>query len=159
MKMLYDGQPIALKPEAEEVATFFAQVLGTDYAKNATFCKNFIDDFSKVLKEHDRNAAAVIKQFDKCDFQPIRVYLDEQRDQRKIDNKLNKDKIKKEKAEIDAKYGWALMDGRKEKVGNFRIEPPGLFRGRGDHPLTGFLKTRVTPEQITINIDEDAEIP
>jgi hypothetical protein len=33
-----------------------------------------------------------------------------------------------------------LLDGRKEKIGNFRVEPPGLFRGRGEHPKKGFLK-------------------
>jgi DNA topoisomerase-1 len=45
------------------------------------------------------------------------------------------------------------------KVGNYRIEPPGLFRGRGQHPLTGTLKTRVLPEQVTLNIGENAMIP
>lgn len=49
-------------------------------------------------------------------------------------------KIKAEKLAIDEKYGWCVLDGRKEKVGNFRIEPPGLFRGRGEHPKTGCLK-------------------
>jgi hypothetical protein len=31
-------------------------------------------------------------------------------------------------------YGVATIDGHDEKIGNFRIEPPGLFRGRGEHP-------------------------
>ncbi|CAG8727243.1 146_t:CDS:2, partial [Ambispora leptoticha] len=44
-------------------------------------------------------------------------------------------------------------------VGNFRIEPPGLFRGRGKHPKTGKLKLRVAPESVTINIGKDAKIP
>lgn len=52
-----------------------------------------------------------------------------------------------------------MLDGRKEKVGNFRIEPPGLFRGRGEHPKTGSLKLRVQPEQITLNIGKDAPVP
>lgn len=33
-----------------------------------------------------------------------------------------------------------MVDGRKEKVGNYHIEPPGLFQGRGAHPLQGKLK-------------------
>lgn len=53
----------------------------------------------------------------------------------------------------------AIVDGRKEKVGNFRIEPPGLFRGRGSHPKTGKLKTRVLPEQVTLNLGLNAKIP
>ena len=44
------------------------------------------------------------------------------------------------------------MDGHKQKVGNFRIEPPGLFRGRGDHPKQGKLKKRVHAKDIIINI-------
>ena len=39
-------------------------------------------------------------------------------------------------------------------MGNFRVEPPGLFRGRGDHPKMGKLKARIYPRDITINIGE-----
>ena len=28
----------------------------------------------------------------------------------------------------------------RERIGNFKIEPPGLFRGRGDHPKQGMIK-------------------
>lgn len=38
------------------------------------------------------------------------------------------------------------------QVGNFRVEPPGLFRGRGDHPKMGKFKRRIFPRDITINI-------
>ena len=38
------------------------------------------------------------------------------------------------------------------QVGNFRVEPPGLFRGRGDHPKMGKFKRRIYPCDITINI-------
>lgn len=43
---------MTLAPEAEEVASFFAAILETDYPKNPTFVKNFFNDFLKVLKEH-----------------------------------------------------------------------------------------------------------
>ena len=32
------------------------------------------------------------------------------------------------------------------------MEPPGLFRGRGDHPKMGKFKRRIYPRDITINI-------
>ena len=38
------------------------------------------------------------------------------------------------------------------QVGNFRVEPPGLFRGRGEHPRMGKLKSRIYPRDIVINI-------
>lgn len=69
-------------------------------------------------------------------------------------------KAERDKAEL--KYTTAVMDGRVEKVcilgwlfrrgahvqlssqvGNFRVEPPGLFRGRGEHPKMGMIKVRL----------------
>ena len=67
-------------------------------------------------------------------------------------SKEEKNKIKDANAEIADKYGFCMMDGHKQKVGNFRIEPPGLFRGRGDHPKQGKLKKRVQARDIIINI-------
>jgi DNA topoisomerase-1 len=55
--------------------------------------------------------------------------------------------------------GYALVDGFREKLANFRVEPPGLFRGRGTHPKSGTLKQRVTPEDVTINIGPNTPIP
>ena len=62
------------------------------------------------------------------------------KEEKKKLSKEEKAAIKKEKDELEAKYKTCLLDGRKENVGNFRIEPPGLFRGRGKHPKTGKLK-------------------
>ena len=31
----------------------------------------------------------------------------------------------------------------RQKIGNFKTEPPGLFRGRGDHPKQGRIKVGV----------------
>ena len=56
-------------------------------------------------------------------------------------------------------YGFCMIDGHKEKIGNFRIEPPGLFRGRGDHPKMGTLKKRVMPEDVIINCSKGAQVP
>ncbi|KAF7140768.1 hypothetical protein RHSIM_Rhsim06G0224400 [Rhododendron simsii] len=67
--------------------------------------------------------------------------------------------LREEKMQQEEKYMWAIVDGVKEKVGNFRVEPPGLFRGRGEHPKMGKLKKRIRPRDITINIGKDAPIP
>ena len=34
-----------------------------------------------------------------------------------------------------------------------------MFRGRGDHPKTGTLKTRTFPEAVSLNLSEDACVP
>lgn len=52
-----------------------------------------------------------------------------------------------------------MLDGYKQKISNFKIEPPGLFRGRGEHPKMGKLKRRVNPEDITLNLDKKSPVP
>jgi DNA topoisomerase I len=44
-------------------------------------------------------------------------------------------------------------------VGNFRVEPPGLFRGRGEHPKMGRIKRRIYPKDIVINIGKGVPVP
>jgi DNA topoisomerase-1 len=39
------------------------------------------------------------------------------------------------------------------------MEPPGAFRGRGEHPKMGKLKSRVLPEQVSLNLSECAPVP
>ena len=51
------------------------------------------------------------------------------------------------------------MDGKQQPVGNFRIEPPGIFLGRGCNPKLGKVKKRIQPEDIIINIGKTSEAP
>ncbi|KXS15148.1 hypothetical protein M427DRAFT_123840 [Gonapodya prolifera JEL478] len=157
VKMKYDGREIDLDPEAEEVAGFYAQLVGTEWVENPTFRKNFFEDWLAVLAKSKKSHP--IKSLEKCDFSPLTEYYAKIRDERKSMTKEQKEASKAEKLALDEKYGWALIDGRKEKIGNFRIEPPGLFRGRGAHPKAGRLKKRVMPEQVVINIGADAKVP
>ncbi|GAA6010283.1 hypothetical protein JCM11491_006248 [Sporobolomyces phaffii] len=159
VKMKYNGKQVELAPEAEEVASFFAAILESDHVKNPTFVANFFADWLKILAEYPPLDGTKIKDFDKCDFTPIFAYLETEKAKKKELTAAQKKALKAEKDVAEDKYKTCLLDGRKEKVGNFRIEPPGLFRGRGEHPKTGMLKTRVAPEQITINIGKGATIP
>lgn len=68
-------------------------------------------------------------------------------------------KIKEQNEDIIKEYGFCVIDGHKERIGNFKIEPPGLFRGRGEHPKMGMLKKRVLPEDVIINCSKDSKIP
>ncbi len=103
----------------------------------------------------------IVQELSKCDFSGIKKHLDEEREAKKARGKLADVKAanKAEKDRIEDIYGYAMVDSCREKVGNFRVEPPGLFRGRGDHPKTGKLKTRLRPEDITINIGRNEPIP
>ncbi|XP_028804027.1 DNA topoisomerase 1 alpha-like [Neltuma alba] len=154
IKMLYKGKPVALTPEQEEVATMFAVMRDTDYMQKETFKSNFWSDWRKLLgKNH------VIQNLEGCDFTPIYDWYQVEKEKKKQMSTEEKKALKEEKAKQEEKYMWAIVDGVKEKVGNFRVEPPGLFRGRGEHPKMGKLKRRIHPSDITINIGKDAPIP
>ncbi|KAL4938289.1 hypothetical protein BDV06DRAFT_201179 [Aspergillus oleicola] len=165
VKMKYDGIPVDLHPDAEEVAGFFGGMLNsTQNVENPTFQKNFFTDFKNILKKtggaKDQKGNKVdIKDFKKCDFVPIFQYYDTQRQEKKALPPAEKKRLKAEKDEQEAPFMYCMWDGRKQKVGNFRVEPPSLFRGRGEHPKTGHVKLRVQPEQITINIGKEARVP
>jgi DNA topoisomerase-1 len=123
-----------------------------------------------------------IQKYELCDFRPMWEYFEIEKERKKGMTKDEKKALKAEKDALEENYKTCLLDGRKEKVGNFRVEPPSLFRGRGEHPKTGMLKVsdhckwpndperskltsfllyqrRVQPEQITINIGADAKVP
>jgi len=51
VKMKYDGVPVTMAPEAEEVAGFMAQLIKADQAKDKKFTENFFSDWTKVLKD------------------------------------------------------------------------------------------------------------
>lgn len=52
IKMKYDGKPLTLPPESEEVAGFFAAMLETDHAKDDKFRENFFRDFKAMLAKY-----------------------------------------------------------------------------------------------------------
>lgn len=160
VKLYYDGKPVDLPPQAEEVAGFFAAMLETDHVKLPIFQKNFMHDFLEVLNENGGTRNNVeIKDFEKLDFTKIAEYFQVQKEQKKQLSPQEKKQLKLEKEEFEKPYKFCEIDGRIEQVGNFRIEPPGLFRGRGAHPKNGKLKRRVYPEDVVLNLDKNAPIP
>ncbi|XWW97144.1 hypothetical protein V2A60_005125 [Cordyceps javanica] len=169
VKLKYDGQEVTLPLEAEEVASFWVAMMtpaSSHHLENPTFRQNFFNDFSEIIKKAGgaKNAAGEkvpIKSLDKCDFAKLYDHWLAKTEAKKNKNlsKAEKEAAKAEKDKLEAPYITCLWDGRKQKVGNFRVEPPSLFRGRGEHPKTGRVKTRVWPEQITINIGKQAKVP
>ncbi|KAL3642943.1 hypothetical protein CASFOL_013758 [Castilleja foliolosa] len=154
VKMLYKGKPVDLTPEQEEVATMYSVMLETDFLNKSQFKENFMADWRKILgKNH------IIQSLEHCDFTPIYEWHQKEKEKKKKMTAEEKKALKEAKQQQEEKYMWAIVDGVKEKVGNFRVEPPGLFRGRGEHPKMGKLKKRIRPSDITINIGKDAPIP
>jgi DNA topoisomerase-1 len=150
------GKEVDLPLESEEVAGFYAAMLETEHAQDATFNKNFFEDWLKVLQDHppvsvilrvplpcsiiNQRNKIKITNFEDCDFRPMFEHFEAEKAKKKALSTAEKKELKKQKDAFEEKYVTCLLDGRKEKVGNFRVEPPGLFRGRGDHPKKGALK-------------------
>ena len=80
------------------------------------FTKNFFADFKVVLGKKHR-----IKDFAKCDFEPIRKHLNEQKIIRKAITDEEKKANKEERNQFLFKYGYAIVDGHLEKVGNYNM--------------------------------------
>jgi DNA topoisomerase-1 len=155
----YEGKEIRLNTAvAEEACGWFASMYNTDHVKNPTFQKNFFNDWVKLFRTEEEKQ---ITSFAKLDFKPMYEFLLAKSEAKKANNKLPAvRKAKKEAKDIrDSIYGYALVDGYKEKVGNYSVEVPGLFRGRGDHPKTGRIKARIRPEDVILNVGPNETIP
>uniref|UniRef100_A0A8C7G723 DNA topoisomerase I n=1 Tax=Oncorhynchus kisutch TaxID=8019 RepID=A0A8C7G723_ONCKI len=156
VRFFYDGKQMKLGPEAEEVATFFAKMLDHEYTTKDAFRKNFFKDWRKEMTSEEKSKITDLK---KCNFNEMGEYFKAQSEARKAMTKDDKLKIKVENERLLQEYGFCIMDNHKERIANFRIEPPGLFRGRGDHPKMGMLKRRIRPEDIIINCSKDSKHP
>lgn len=156
VKFYYDGKQMKLSPDAEEVATFFAKMLDHDYTTKDIFRKNFFKDWRKEMTSEEKGK---ITDLNKCNFKELGEYFKVQSEARKAMSKEGKQKIKEENERLLQEYGFCIMDNHRERIANFRIEPPGLFRGRGDHPKMGMLKRRIRPEDIIINCSKDSAHP
>ncbi|XP_067856420.1 DNA topoisomerase 1-like isoform X2 [Heptranchias perlo] len=155
VKFYYDGKPMKLSPGCEEVATFFAKMLDHEYTTKDIFRKNFFKDWRKEMKPEEKSA---ITDLNKCNFEELSQYFKAQSEARKQMSKEEKQKLKEENEKLLQEYGYCIMDNHKERIANFRIEPPGLFRGRGNHPKMGMLKRRIRPEDIIINCSKDSKV-
>jgi DNA topoisomerase-1 len=142
-----------LPDEAEEYATMYAKYVDTDYTKSNIFNKNFWKDFKPTVSKLS------IDSLDKIDFTLIKKYLEKQKELKALVTKEEKESIKKKQEEIEEPFKNCIIDGVQQKIGNFKIEPPGIFIGRGTHPKIGRIKKRVRPEDVILNLDKEAKIP
>uniref|UniRef100_A0A3Q0S205 DNA topoisomerase I n=1 Tax=Amphilophus citrinellus TaxID=61819 RepID=A0A3Q0S205_AMPCI len=122
------------------------------YHVRLSVCQGLSDNTNEMTSEE----RAKITDLKKCDFTEMSEYFKAQSEARKSMSKEDK-QVKNER--ILQEYGFCIMDNHKERIANFRIEPPGLFRGRGDHPKMGMLKRRIRPEDIIINCSKDSKVP
>ncbi|KAL6107141.1 uncharacterized protein ACO6RY_10833 [Pungitius sinensis] len=152
----YDGKEVKLSLAAEEVAFFFGQMLDHEYTTKKVFQDNYFKDWRKEMTHEER---LLISDLDKCDFREIHAMHKAKVEARKNFTKEEKLALKEANQKILDEYGYCLLDNHKERIGNFKIEPPGLFRGRGEHPKQGMLKKRIQPEDVIINCSRESRVP
>jgi len=151
--IIYKNEKIVLPADAEEFATVYSKYIDSEYIKHKKFNKNFWNDWKHYLKN------TKISSLEDCDFSLIKKYIIEQKEKKSLLSSEEKQKLLEGKKKQEEPYLYALVDNKKEKIGNFRIEPPGIFIGRGCHPLLGSIKPRLTPKDIILNLSKDAPIP
>ena len=152
------GRPAVLSPLAEEMAYHFAKKKDTPYVQDPVFTANFMLDFAGQLPDWSKGA-----KFSDIDFSELFHVVDEEKAQKEVMSKDEKKSLaasRKERREaLKVRYGRALLDGKEVDFANWMVEPPGLFMGRGQHPLRGRWKPRVQQKEVTLNLGESAQIP
>jgi len=128
------------------------------YIEDPTFQKNFVSDFSKAFNGKFKNL-----QYADIDFSIPYKLVDKEKEEKELLTKEDKKalaiKRKEIREEMKTKYGKAIIDGKEVEVGNYMAEPPGIFMGRGDHPMRGRYKPRAIDKDVTLNLGKEAKIP
>lgn len=150
--VIINNKEIILNPLPEEYATMFAKFIGTKYMEINSFKKNFWKDFKPMLGIN-------VDSLESIDFSLIKKYIDYEKDKKANVTKEQKEKIKNDQLKIEEPYMYCVIDSLQQKVGNYKIEPPGIFLGRGSHPKIGRIKKRLMPDDIILNLDKEAPIP
>ncbi|QUC64973.1 DNA topoisomerase I [Nitrosopumilus sp. K4] len=158
IKIKIKGEPVNLNIDQEEMIYQWAKKKDTPYVQDKVFQKNFTADFAKTLPSKFRNIS-----YEDIDFSHAYKLVDKEKDLKEMMSKDEKKELAKKRKELreelKAKYGVAIMDGKEVEVANYMAEPPGIFIGRGEHPLRGRWKPRITAKDVTLNLGKEAKVP
>jgi DNA topoisomerase-1 len=158
IKIKIKGETVNLDLNQEEMVYQWAKKKDTPYVQDKVFQKNFTADFAKTLDTKFRKIS-----YEDIDFSQAYKIIDKEKDLKEMMSKEDKKSIAAKRKELreklKAKFGIAIMDGNQVEVGNYMAEPPGIFIGRGEHPLRGRWKPPVTPKDVTLNLGKDAKVP
>ena len=158
-------EKLALSRDQEELIYAWAKKKDTHYVQDPVFQQNFMGDLKKFLPEKFKNIT--IKDID---FSTAYKLADEEKRMKEHEKERYKTLAREEKKKISlakkaererlkATYGRAVVDGTEVDIANWLVEPPGLFMGRGQHPMRGRWKPRVQPKDVTLNLGENAPVP
>lgn len=151
------NERILLTPEQEIMAISWVKKVGTSYAKDRRFVKNFFRDFRRALALKEKVPPEAF------DFSEVIKHLDRLKAQREgmsaAEKQLEAEKRKKKREELLNTYGYATVDGKKMEIENYVAEPSGIFLGCTKHPLRGRWKPGPTEQDVILNLSPDAPRP
>ncbi len=165
IKIKINGENVSLTLEQEEMVYQWAKKKDAPkpgatekYVEDPVFQKNFIKDFAKTFNNKFKD----LKYAD-IDFTQSYKLVDKEKEVKELMTKEEKKALaverKKIRENMKISYGKAIMDGKEVDIANYMAEPPGIFMGRGEHPMRGRFKPRVTAKNVTLNLGKDAKIP
>ena len=160
------GEKLALNRDQEEIVYAWAKKKDTHYVQDPIFQENYLSDLQKLLPKSNNNNITIKD----IDFSMAYKLADEEREMKEQEKERYKTLPKGEKKSIaqakkaeherlKAIYGKAVVDGIEVDIANWLVEPPGLFMGHGQHPMRGRWKPRVRPQDVTLNLGENASVP
>jgi DNA topoisomerase-1 len=160
--LTYGRYKYYLSPSEEKIAGFYAKRLISErggnvteiHTENPVFNNNYFTDFYKYLTDEHQK---VFLDLDQIGWENL-IGLIESAKPGTISKDVKRHK-KVEAEERKREYGFAILDGLREKVGNFIVEPASIFMGRGGHPSMGKIKREIMPEDVTINTGVNDLVP
>jgi len=152
-----NGKKVYLTPEQEEKVVAWVKKIGTEYVNDHVFVRNFFKDFCEALGLQEQLAP------ENFDFSEIQRYVEQEKNLKLTMSKEEKKRLAETRKAIreanKEKYGYAIVDGQRVEVGNYVVEPPCIFMGRGKHPLRGRWKAGAVENDIILNLSPDASRP
>jgi len=152
------GEKVPLNLLQEEMIYQWAKKKETPYVQDKVFQKNFVADFAKTLPSKFKKIS-----LSDIDFTSANKVVDKEKDAKERMTKEQKKtltkKRKKLREDLKEKYGKAFMDEHEVEVASYMAEPPGIFIGRGEHPIRGRWKPRVSHKDVILNLGQNAKVP
>lgn len=149
---------LSLTPETQEIALSFGRMLLRGHPRAASdqnFRKNFMKDWVSMVHDmpHNHNdSAGKLHTVESWDWERfVKAYERHlAQKQEKVDRVTPKSEIAPAKV---------FIDGSEYEMGRSVVDRPGIFVGRGNHPLNGRIRRRITAGDVDLNLSKDARIP
>lgn len=148
--------PVKLDSLQEEMLMAWAKKIGTPYVQDPVFQRNFIvslrEHWSQIFDQVEIGDIDWSEMLTIAEAEKLANMPPERRKQVSAERKRIREELK-------AKYGHAEVDGIQVEIGAYLVEPPGIFMGRGAHPMRGRWKPRVYSYDVALNLGEEAPVP